>query len=145
LETLVVTTRRIQAKVATKANQLPQWYDLLHAAPLRVTFLSEKEDFDEKRLSQTVQSSQRKPGFLGIASTSEAFTQFAPHAVARRLFGNHKLWFTLATEAFLSGFHRPAAGSDGHRAKLDAATALLTEFRADAKGVAAYFTPYIFS
>jgi hypothetical protein len=40
-----------------------------------------------------------------------------------------------STETFLTGFHGAVTGSDGHGAKLDAATALLTEFEADAEGI----------
>jgi hypothetical protein len=41
----------------------------------------------------------------------------------------------LAAETFFPWFHRTVAGSDGHRAKLDAGAALLAEIRADAEGV----------
>ena len=74
-------------------------------------------------------------GFLGIASAGETFAQFAPHTAARRLIGDEELRFALAAEAFLPGFHGPVAGSDGHRAKLDAAFAFLTEVRPDAEGM----------
>ena len=74
-------------------------------------------------------------GFLGIASAGETFAQFAPYATAHHLVGDHELRFALAAEAFLPGFHGPVAGSDGHRAKLDATAALLAELRPDAEGV----------
>ena len=79
--------------------------------------------------------SQHKPGFLYIASAGEAFAKFTPHAAAYHLVGDYELRFAVATEAFLPGFHGTAAGGDGHGAKLDAATALLTEIGSDTEGI----------
>ena len=39
---------------------------------------------------------QPAPGFLGIASATEAFAQFAPHTAARRLIGDYELRFAFA-------------------------------------------------
>ena len=73
--------------------------------------------------------------FLGIASTGEAFAQFAPHTAAQHLVGDYELRFALTAEAFLPGFHGTVTGRNGHRTKLDAAATLLAEIRANAEGI----------
>ena len=74
-------------------------------------------------------------GFLRIASAAETFAQLAPRAATHRLVGDQKLRFTVAAEAFLTGFHRTITGSNGHGTKLDAIATLLTEIGAYAEGV----------
>jgi hypothetical protein len=72
---------------------------------------------------------------LYIAAAGESLTQYAPHAVVRRLIGEHELCLAFTAEVFLPGLHGTVTGRDSHRANLDAATALLTELRLDAEGV----------
>jgi len=75
------------------------------------------------------------PELLGVPPAGEAFPEFTPHAPAWGVLVRQKLGLALAAEALLAGFHRSVAGSDGHRAELDASTALLAEIRPDAEWV----------
>jgi len=79
-----------------------------------------------------------------VASTAEAFTQFAPCAASRRhLFSDHKLRFAFPTQIFFSVFHWAVTGRNSHGAKLDTGFALLAEIGAYSKGIfnMAVYTP----
>ncbi|OGN95966.1 MAG: hypothetical protein A2Y89_00775 [Chloroflexi bacterium RBG_13_51_18] len=80
---------------------------------------------------------------LGISSAGKVFTELAPGATSRRIFGYHKLGLAVAAKVFLPGFHRSITGSYSHRTKLDARSALFTKVRPGSKWVIhmAVFSP----
>jgi len=66
---------------------------------------------------------------LAVAYAAEALTQPAPGAASRCFSREHNLRLAFIAETFLPGLHGAFAGSYGHGTKINAAIALLAEFR----------------